>query len=160
MNFLDIKQLQFIQKKDESLQLNYQQKEYHSIKLFCCFPLKEPKKYISVRYGEEEQEIGIIESIEQLSEENRKIVQKELNFRYFMPEITKIYSHKFRHHAHVFDIQTNAGRKKITVLNIIWNIFENPDKTIMLRDSDENYYLIKDYLNHPDKHIKYLYNFL
>ena len=34
MNFLDIKQLQFIQKKDESLQLNYQQKEYHSIKLF------------------------------------------------------------------------------------------------------------------------------
>ena len=108
MNFLDIKQLQFIQKKDESLQLNYQQKEYHSIKLFYCFPLKEPKKYI----------------------------------------------------AHVFDIQTNAGRKKITVLNIIWNIFENPDKTIMLRDSDENYYLIKDYLNHPDKHIKYLYNFL
>ena len=63
MNFLDIKQLQFIQKKDESLQLNYQQKEYHSVKLFYCFPLKEPKKYISVRYGEEEQEIGIIESI-------------------------------------------------------------------------------------------------
>ncbi len=160
MEFLDPKQIQFISKKDESLQLLYQQKEYQSVKLFYCFPLKEPKKYISVRYGEEEIEIGVIESLEQLSDENQKIVQKELSFRYFMPEITKIYSHKFRHNLHVFDVLTNAGRKKITISNIIWNIFENPDKTIMLRDVDENYYLIKEYLNHPDKYIKYLYNYL
>ena len=77
-----------------------------------------------------------------------------------MPEITKIYHHKFNQQTSVFDVETTAGRKKITILNLVWNIFENPDGSIMLKDSEENYYLIKDYLNHPDKHIKFLRNYL
>ena len=160
MNYLEIGQLNFIKNENQSLNLIYKNQEYKAIKLYYCFPLKEPHQYISVRYGEEETELGIIEKISMLSSHNQDIVKQELDFRYFMPEITKIYRHKYRHHVHVFDVETTAGRKKITVLNIIWNLFENPDGTILIRDSDENYYIIKDYLQHPDKEIKFLYHYL
>ncbi len=160
MNFLDTNKLKLIKTEDGRFNAIYDQKEYKAIKLYYCFPLKEPTKYISVRYQKDETELGIIETIESLDEESKKIVLNELKFRYFMPEITKIYHHKFNQQTSVFDVETTAGRKKITILNLVWNIFENPDGSIMLKDSEENYYLIKEYLNHPDKHIKFLRNYL
>ena len=160
MNYLDINKLQFIQNEDECLNLIYDNKEYKAIKLYYCFPLKEPSKYISVRYGEDETELGVIETIASLNENNKKIVMDSLNFRYFIPEVTKIYHHSYQRPAHVFDMETTAGRKKITVIDIVWRIFKTPDGCIMVHDVDENYYLFKTYLEHPDKYIKLLKNYL
>ncbi len=160
MNFLNVNELQFIQKENECLNLVYQQKEYTAVKLYYCFPLKEPNRYISVRYGEEEKELGIIENLTALSKENQRIVMASLSFRYFIPEIIKIYHHRYQRPAHHFDVETTSGRKKIMVTDIVWNIFKTPDHCIMIQDTDGNYYLLKEYLKHPDKYIKLIKNYL
>lgn len=158
MEFLDCKQIRFTKNENEFLTCIYQDKKYESIKVFRCFPLTNPSSYLSLRYGSEDDltEIGIIENINSLANEDKALIMEDLSLRYFIPEIIQIHKRSYKRQYYSFDCLTNAGKTTIQVKDIIYNVFSTPQGDLLIRDCDENYYIIKDYKNSKDKHVKFI----
>ncbi len=158
MEFMDCNQIHFAKKDNELLSCIYQSKHYESVKIFRCFPLTNPSSYLSIRYGNENEliEIGIIKDIEVLSKEDQALVMEDLTLRYFIPEIMQINKHTYKRQYHTFECKTNAGNTTIRVKDIIYNVFATPSGDLLLKDCDENYYIIRDYKNSKDKYVKFI----
>lgn len=157
MEYLDPKGIKFVLNDNMLLDLYYQDKEYHGIKSLCSFPLSEPYKYVCLVYGDEKvEEIGIIEDIEALNEEAKKALLSDIKMRYFMPEIIKIYKRDRKRRMHNFEVLTTAGNKTIHIRDIIYNLTPLSNGDLLIKDVDENYYLIKDYEHPRDKHMRYI----
>ena len=56
----------------------------------------------------------IIENINDFDNETIAIIKKQLEIRYFMPEITKVYSVKEEYGHTYWSVQTNKGKHKFT----------------------------------------------
>ena len=78
-------------------------------------------------------------------EEQRQLCTEYLNFRYYIPLITKIHSIKDNRMGYLFvDAETTAGHKKIAV-NDWWTNFRiNNSGILTVTDSDGNKYQIPD----------------
>ena len=90
MEYMKVDKIKLIANEGEVLSLEYEDVYYPAIKLKRCFPFKCPTSYISVCNSENDQEIGIIYDLNELDSKMLQIAIDELNFRYFVPVITKI----------------------------------------------------------------------
>lgn len=162
MEYLDCSKIKFIKNNNELITCEYDGKTYESVKITRCFPLSSPMTYLSIRYTIEDEvkEVGIIKDIADLNEDERKIVLDDLDLRYFIPEIKKIYKKSFKRQFYNFKCLTDAGEKEIRVKDIIYNIFATPKGDLLIKDCDENYYLIHDFKNSKDKQVKFIRSFL
>ncbi len=73
--------------------LKFGDKDYPHITLRRTMPIQQPMKYISVA-DNENKEIGILRAVEELADDQRKIVEKELDNRYYSPDVLEIISVK------------------------------------------------------------------
>ncbi|MCI5745121.1 MAG: DUF1854 domain-containing protein [Erysipelotrichaceae bacterium] len=162
MDYLDCSKLHFTSEKDVLLSCYYNDEKYESVKIYRCFPLSCPDKYLSIKYSfsDGEKELGIIKDINDLSKDDKEYVLHDLTMRYFMPEIKKIKKHTYRQKYYTFVCETNCGDKTIRVKDIIYNLFTTKNGDLLIKDCDESYYIIKDYQNKKDKNIKMLRSFL
>jgi hypothetical protein len=87
-----------------------------NIHLVRAFPLSKPFEMISIRDAENK-EFGIIESIEGLESESKKLAEDELDRRYFTPAITKINTLKNEASMWRFDVETTRGHSDFFVRN-------------------------------------------
>ena len=148
LRILDVKELKFTRRDSGYLYLEYKGDNYEEISLtrlqpFCCLDT-----YISVAFRNNEEEwieIGVIKDLKEMSEEQRQLCTEYLNFRYYIPLITKIHSIKDNRMGYLFvDAETTAGHKKIAV-NDWWTNFRiNNSGILTVTDSDGNKYQIPD----------------
>lgn len=161
MEYMKVDKIKLIANEGEVLSLEYEDVYYPAIKLKRCFPFKCPTSYISVCNSENDQEIGIIYDLNELDSEMLQIAIDELNFRYFVPVITKISKIKEKRNFAHFDIITNSGNKKITLQDIPFNINAYPNGQVLIKDVDGNLYEVsQQYLSSNDKNAKYIKNYL
>ena len=84
-------------------------------------PLSKPDSYISLA-ADEDTEIGILVNPSELAPESQKILQEELDKRYFTPTIQKIYRVKEQFSIHVWEVETERGRVTFSVRGLNQNI--------------------------------------
>ena len=161
MDYLDLKKLQLTIDENQIINCIYDNKTFNHCKIVRCFPLKNPYEYLSINYlndGEYE-EIGIIKDLNDLDDNNKSIIFNDLNYHYFMPEILSITSRKYTRSFYTFNCLTSSGNTLINVNDLVNNIFIY-DKDLYIKDVNEMYYIIKNYQEKKDKHIKFIKGFL
>lgn len=114
-----------------------------------AFPVTEPECFISIREPDTKDvgkgaEIGLIESLADFDEKSAELIRKELNKRYFTPEIQKIYSIKEQFGFLYFEVLTSAGKSSFVMNNPSSNIRVLEDKRSLIYDIDGNCFEIPE----------------
>lgn len=148
LRILNVKELKFTRRDSGYLYLDYNGNTYEEISLTRLQPFYCLDTYISVAFRNNEEEwieIGVIKDLKEMNDEQRQLCTEYLNFRYYIPIITKIHSIKDNRMGYLFvDAETTAGHKKIAV-NDWWTNFRiNTSGILTVTDSDGNKYQIPD----------------
>lgn len=164
LRLLDVSEL-FLKFEDSGyLNLNFRDKEYEQVSLIRLIPFYETERYISVSYQDKDKEwheIGVIKDINEMNDEQRKVAEDYLTYRYYIPVITKIYSIADNRMGYLFiDAETTAGHKKIAV-NDWWTNFRMIENNMLnVTDSDGNRYFVPKVNEMDNKSIKKLQLFI
>lgn len=145
VGFIDPKRAEFYITPGGFVGLKYDGAEFKRVSLRRALPVGRPLEYISVA-DHEDKEIGIIRDVEELSEEQRRIVSDELNRRYFCPEILEVKSVKDKLGYVYFELVLKVGeqvyQKNCAVKDVSKNIRMLDDKRLIIFDVDGNRYII------------------
>lgn len=143
--YLDPAQLRFTRSPVGEPRLEIQNQVcYLRIIARCLRPLSNPTSYISLAV-DEDTEIGILVDPLQLDPESLKILQAELDKRYFTPVIQKVYRVKEQFGIHEWEVQTERGKATFSVRGLNQNIKQVPPARLFVTDVRGNRYDIPDY---------------
>lgn len=125
------------------------------------FPFDYTEEYLCIRYenyirSDKESEIGIIRSLSEFSEEQIAIVRRELEKRYFVPEIIKVNEVKDEFGHTRWKTETTAGEREFTVTDMSNNVINLGNNRVMLVDVYGNRYCFSDITKTDDKTMKIL----
>lgn len=148
LRIIDVNKLKLEKKDSGYLFAEYEGNRYEEVSLTRLQPFYCLDTYISVAFKNNEEEwieIGVIKDLKEMTEEQKKLCVDYLNFRYYVPLITKVYSIRDNRMGYLFvDAETTAGRKRIAV-NDWWTNFRlNTSGILTVTDSDGNKYQIPD----------------
>jgi len=111
------------------------------VKARRCFPFSFPTKHISLRDGNDE-EIGIIADLADLSKEYRRWIEDDLNIRYFTPRVTSIESIRYRPGGVEWHLDTDRGSKRLITKSVHDTMSEVEPGRYVITDVDGNRYEI------------------
>lgn len=80
------------------------------------FPMSHPNEYLSLR-DKEGKELAVLESVEGLDEESRRVLNEDLDRRYFTPQIEAIDAMKLEAGMWRFNVRTGRGPVEFFVRN-------------------------------------------
>ena len=127
------------------------------VNIICTFPFTAPNEFLSVRTADDKmEELGIIENINDFDNETVAVIKKQLEIRYFMPEITKVYSVKEEYGHTYWSVLTNKGKHKFTSPSGSSGSVIRLQNRVIIKDSDQNRYEIPDITKLTPKEMKKL----
>ncbi|MBQ8311116.1 MAG: DUF1854 domain-containing protein [Clostridia bacterium] len=114
-------------------------------RVFLCrqFPFELEWEFISVMDAEQ-QEIGIVKSVELFDEEQKKLLVEELRRRYYSPVIDKIISVKERYGFSYWKVHTPDGEVSFTLHDTYRSIIHAGETRIIMLDVNGNRFEIPD----------------
>ena len=123
--------------------------QFERIVVLRSFPISNPDEYISIREPSTRRrgngsEIGLIRDIRDFDEATVKLLNEELDRRYFTPELLKIYSLKEKFGYLYCEAETSAGRITFVLNNPYSNFRTLEDHRVLISDIDGNAFMIKD----------------
>ena len=123
--------------------------KFERIVVLRSFPISNPDEYISIREPATRRrgngaEIGLIRDIRDFDEATVKLLNEELDRRYFTPELLKIYSLKEKFGYLYCEAETSAGRITFVLNNPYSNFRTLEDHRVLISDIDGNAFMIKD----------------
>ncbi|MBQ7170911.1 MAG: DUF1854 domain-containing protein [Clostridia bacterium] len=121
------------------------------------FPLSGTDRYITL-LDQDQDEVGIIRDINDLSEEGKKTILSCLDEYYRIPKITAIKSITEKFGKVSFSVVTDKGEHSFDVRNIVHSIKLVCGTRVLIRDSTDNRYEIPD-LRRLDKRSRNLIDF-
>ena len=129
------------------------------LKVMCAFPLSKPHEYVSLRDGAN-RELGLIEDLKSLDRDSRRIVEEEIERRYFLPEITAIYRLEGHFGTYDWEVDTDRGHRSFVVRGRSEHIVQLPPCRVAITDVLGNRYQISDYAALDRKSQALLYKLL
>ena len=148
LNLLDCKKIHLTHEKSGFLTLEYEGKTYHKTDPTRLIPFFSKTTYISLSYENEEQEfreIGVIKDMADLDEEQYNLLDSFLKYKYFMPEILKVYNIRDNMQGSIFvKSLTTSGEKTICVKDWYQNFRMLSDNYLYVNDADGNKYFCED----------------
>lgn len=148
LTILDCSKLILSLEKSGFLTAVYDGKTYHRVEPTRLIPFRTKTQYISLSYENEEKEfreIGVIKDMEQLTKEQYALLDKYLEYKYYMPEITKVYSIRDNMRGAIFvKADTTSGQKTICVHDWYQNFRMLSEDYLYVNDADGNKYFCKD----------------
>ncbi|MBX2822196.1 MAG: DUF1854 domain-containing protein [Rhodothermaceae bacterium] len=149
LNLLVADELQFEQKGVHlTLAINGEQVST-GVQIYRAYPLSDPTHYLSI-CDEENKEIGVLVEPEELSKENRALVEYHLNRRYLVPIVKRILSTKERFGTLDWAMETDRGECRFSTRNLREYSFSPTPGRLLIQDIDGNRYDIRD-VNALDK---------
>ena len=137
--------------------LTYKEKDYGHVNIIRTFPFSSPNEFLSVRNIDgKNEEIGIIENLNDFDKETKELINAQLEIRYFMPEIIKILSIKEEYGHTYWSVLTNKGKCKFTSSSGSSGSVIQLENRVIIKDSSENRYEIKDISKLSPKELKKL----
>ena len=113
------------------------------VKLIRSYPYSLKDEYICV-HDIEDNEIGIIRDLKELSKDSLEAASKELQSRYYCPTVTSVKSIKERMGHFYFDVVIDGRDKSFTVRDLTRNLRSAKDNILLIFDVDGNRYIIPD----------------
>lgn len=121
-------------------------KEYARVGVYLTFPLTNPEEFISIREADEKaKEIGIIEKLTQLPEDQQEMLREQIKLRYFMPVITKVLDVKDEYGYAYWNVVTTFGACRFTTQMSGDAVIHLSDSRLLVTDIDGNRYEIPDF---------------
>ena len=114
------------------------------INVFRPFPLSGENKLISVRDAED-QEIGLIADLDDFPHATRRLIEDELDRRYFTPVIKEIVSLKDEFGYTYWDVITDSGSRRFTVKGRDNSVSLHSPNTLLIADVDGNRFELPEY---------------
>ena len=108
-----------------------------------AFPLSDPKHYIGFLDGAGK-DVGLLHDPDQLDPESRKLVEEELEKRYFVPIVERVSSVKEEFGTIYWTVETDRGAKEIVVRNLRDNLQELAQGRVIITDADGNRFEFPD----------------
>lgn len=131
--------------------------DYGHIDIIRTFPFSVPDEYLSVRRKDgKQEEIGIIEKLSDFDSDTVSLIKRQLELRYFMPRILKLYSIKEEYGYTYWYVLTDRGKCKFTSASGSSGTVMKHGNRVIIKDSDENRFEIEDITALTVKEIKKL----
>ena len=122
---------------------NSEEKTYDRIFLHRAFPFDYPYAYISV-LDTDSKEIGIIQDVDAMGEENARLLREELDRKYYTPVIRQILSVKDKFGYSYWKVKTDEGELDFTCRDTFSSLLKVGGTRIFVNDIDGNRYEIPD----------------
>lgn len=116
---------------------------YEKVRAMCAFPLSSPYEFIIFR-DEEDDEIGLIESVKELSSDSKEVLCEELQKAYFIPKITQIKDLEEKYGVSQWEVETDKGTHTFSVKNRE-EIRLRSSGRVLIKDADGSRYEIPNY---------------
>lgn len=126
---------------------------YRGVSAVRLFPIRYPRRFISLRYTDLEdklKEIGVIEDLAEFPDEQRILVENALAKQYHEKIIKRIFEVKCEYGILVFQVESQSGREQFMMP---WRYDRAEDygrKGKALLDALDNRYVILDLDQLPD----------
>lgn len=133
--------------KGEGILLNvelYDGRKFENLEARRLFPITGLDKYITL-LDEEGVEKAVIRDINTLMEESRENVLNALHEYYLIPKITRIYEAYEKYGLLKIRVDTDRGKYSFDVKNRNNDIKHLYDGRVLIRDSSDNRYEIRDF---------------
>ena len=161
IRYLTSKDIKFYETKGGLLGAELDGEDMGRCDILRLFPLHEPEKFLSVRrqaqsHRDRNTELGIIESLDSFSNEEKALILQELEKRYFVPEITRVKNAKEEFGHTYWEVETTAGERSFTTFDMSSSLVRIDANSVLLIDVDGSRYLIPDLKKADDKAIKML----
>jgi hypothetical protein len=126
---------------------------YKNVAFTQLFPQSDPNRYITMRYGQGQDftEIGILKEMSGLPEPMVRIIEEDIRFRYFVPQITDIVSITSRRGVDTWVVETDRGKKTFTVQERSENVVTTDKGIVFITDAGLCRYKIADINRLPFK---------
>ena len=146
LGILDIKDVVFYTASGGFMGLRHKDSDYKHVVLRRIMPIEHPMEYISVA-DHENKEIGILRSVADLPDDQRTLVETELDNRYYSPQVLDVLSVKDKL-GYVYmemKLKNKQGRvydKSCAIKDVSRNIRTLPNESVLIFDVDGNRYTI------------------
>ena len=118
-------------------------RSYLEVRVRLAFPMSHPSEYVVLNDCKDEQ-IGTLKSLKGIDRESRRIIEEELDRRYFAPRITVIHRIREEYGCTHFDVETTRGPTKFGVRNVRENVRELSPGHVQVRDLHGSVYEVPD----------------
>ncbi len=145
VKFLTVDNAEFYETKGGFVALKTKDEDFGHVNVIRTFPFSNPDEFISIRKIDgKNAEIGIIENLKDFDEKTVKLIEKQLEIRYFMPRILKINSIKEEFGHTYWSVLTDKGECKFSSSSGSSGSVIHLGDRVIIKDSSENRYEIED----------------
>lgn len=146
MRFLTKDNAVFRRTEGGFLALKTGEKEYDRVGVYLTFPLTNPEEFISIREADEKaKEIGLIQSLKELKQEEQDMIREQIRLRYFLPVIRKVLDVKDEYGYAYWHVQTDFGMCRFTTHMGGDAVVSLGEARYQVTDIDGNRYEIPDF---------------
>lgn len=147
VRYLTPENVRFARTEGGFASLDTDTEHYDRVMIFRAFPFTDPDIYISVRQADAKKtEIGLIERLSDFDGETVKLIEEQLQLRYFTPKINRVYSAKDKHGFSTLDVMTDHGRCKFTFRGGSDAVTRLSETRLIFTDIDGNRFEVPDLL--------------
>lgn len=107
------------------------------------FPFDHPWSYISV-LSTDNVELAFLQNVDLFEGEEKEIIVRELERKYYTPSIKKILSVKDRFGFSYWDVETESGKVTFTLQDTFKSISRAGDNKLFFSDVDGNRFVIEN----------------
>ncbi|MCL2528241.1 MAG: DUF1854 domain-containing protein [Defluviitaleaceae bacterium] len=148
LGIMDLSQAEFYVADGGFAGLKYKGQDYKHIVLRRIMPIDQPMHYISVA-DYDNKEIGILKAVADLEGTQREIVERELDNRYYSPQVLDIMSvrDKLGYVYMEMKLRNKQGKeydKSCAIKDVSRNIRMLTDNSVIIFDVDGNRYVVPD----------------
>ena len=148
LGIMETKDTEFYTTEGGFVGLKYKGEDYKHVVLRRIMPMDQPLHYISVA-DQENKEIAIIKAVAELPGTQRKIVETELDNRYYSPQVLDVVSVKDKLGYVYMELrlknkQGKEYNKSCAVKDVSRNIRMLSGSSIIIFDVDGNRYIVPD----------------
>lgn len=144
--YLNPQNCEFYNNKNGFLALTLDGKVYKRVKLTRALPITNPDIFVCV-CDNDNKEIGIIKNLNEFAPEIRRLLDRELDGRYYCPVVSDVKSVKEKMGYFYFDVFIGEHKKSFAIKDITKNIKQLDDKRIMFTDVDGNRFIVPDIMS-------------
>lgn len=116
------------------------------VRIFLVAPLSAGTSVISIMHAKQKKELVLLQSLDGLDEESRDILEEEIRYKYFFPEITKVNEISIYLGGYYWDVMTDRGAKKFLLKSPVTSVRWLTEQRLLLTDTDGLHYEIPDIL--------------
>lgn len=133
--------------------------QHPCVYVHCSFPHTHRTSYLSIR-NIDNKEIGMVRSLDDVDGATAKLLEKQIQIRYYAPSITKLLAVKEEFGYSYWEAETDAGTCRFTVRGGGGQVKPVTPVRLLITDVDGNRFIIPDYTALSDKEFRMIEMFL